>query len=112
MSDLNPILAIAYRDMVKFLRDRGRLVNDTVVATVMASWSSAEKGGVASSLQVESKVYNAQFNEAPPLVHTFTAAATPDVTQTELDSCGREARRGLFSGDGPPESRREQGTPG
>src|SRR5580704_12419644 len=48
----------------------------TLVATVMASWSSAEKGGVASSLQVESKIYNAQFNEAPPLVHTFTAAAT------------------------------------
>jgi len=48
----------------------------TLVATVMASWSSAEKGGVASSLQVESKVYNAQFNEAPPLIHTFTAGAT------------------------------------
>lgn len=57
---------------------------DTLVATVMASWSSAEKGGVASSLQVESKVYNAQFNETAPNIHRFAASATGSPGQIKI----------------------------
>ena len=48
----------------------------TLVATVQVSWSNSQKGAVGSSLQVESKIYNAQFKETPPTIHNFTASAT------------------------------------
>jgi hypothetical protein len=61
----------------------------TLVATVQVSWTASQKGGVASHVQVETKIYNNQFNEAPPTVHTFdvkaqTVPGTISVTGTVL----------------------------
>lgn len=48
----------------------------TLIATVQVSWSGSQIGGVGNSVQVESKLYSSQYNEAAPAVHSFLANAT------------------------------------
>ena len=56
--------------------DPSDTTNHTLIATVQVSWTGSQIGGVANHVQVETKIYNNQFNEAPPTVHTFMAQAT------------------------------------
>jgi prepilin-type N-terminal cleavage/methylation domain-containing protein len=55
--------------------DPGDATGHTLIATVQVTWSNTQRGGVADKVQVESKVYNAQFTQAPPGTHTFMASA-------------------------------------
>ncbi len=56
--------------------DPSDTTNHTLIATVQVSWSNPVVHGVDTSVQVESKIYNAQYNEAAPGIHTFTANAS------------------------------------